>query len=60
MKYIKYRIIIQRPPWTVNTGANFTNRLRLGQLSLCVRFKPKNRLKFVHEIGPRAGIHERA
>ena len=40
----------------VNTspGANFTNRLKLSQLSLCVRFKPKNRLKSVREIGPRA------
>ena len=33
-------------------GANFTNRLKLSQLSLCIRFKPKNRLKSVHEISP--------
>ena len=33
-------------------GANFTNRLKLSQLSLCIRLKPKNRLKSVREIGP--------
>ena len=33
------------------TWANFTNRLRLSQLSLCIRFKPKNRFKSVCEIG---------
>ena len=33
-------------------GANFTNRLKLDQLSLYVTFKPKNRLKTVGEIGP--------
>ena len=34
------------------TGVNFTNRLKLSQLSLCTIFKPQNRLKSVHEIGP--------
>ena len=33
-------------------GANFTNRLKLRQLSLCIRFKPKNKLKSLCEIGP--------
>ena len=41
-------------------GANFTNRLKLSQLSLCIRFKPQNRLKSVHEIRPRAHIHKMA
>ena len=42
-----------------------TNRLNLSQLSLCIRFKPENRLKSVSEIGlksvseigPCAGFH---
>ena len=33
-------------------GANFTNRLKLSQLALCVGFKPKNTLKSLREIGP--------
>ena len=33
-------------------GASFTKRPKLSQLSLCVRFKPKNRLKSFSEIGP--------
>ena len=33
-------------------GANFTNRLKLNQLSLCIRFQSQNRLKSVREIGP--------
>ena len=36
-----------------NPGANFTNRLKLSHLSLCIRFKPQNRLKSVGEIGTR-------
>ena len=36
-----------------NAGANFTNRLKLSQPSLCVVFKPQNRLKSVGEIRPR-------
>ena len=28
-------------------GADFTNRLKLNQLLLCVRFKPKKRLRSV-------------
>ena len=39
-------------------GANFTNRLKLDQLSLCVRFEPPNRLKSVCEIGPWGQFHE--
>ena len=38
-------------------GANFTNRLMLSQLSLCIRFKSQNRLKSVREIGPRITRH---
>ena len=37
---------------SLSPGADFTNRLKLSQLSLCVRFKPKNRLKSVREIDP--------
>ena len=33
-------------------GANFMKRLKLNQLSLCIRFEPQNRLKSVREIGP--------
>ena len=36
----------------VTSGANYTNRLKLSHLSLCIRFKPQNRLKSVSEIGP--------
>ena len=39
--------VIHRVP-----GANFTNRLKLSLISLCIRFKSKNRLKSVREIGP--------
>ena len=38
------------------SGANFMSRLKLSQLSLCVKFKPKFRLKSVHDIGP--SIHK--
>ena len=31
------------------SGANFINRLKLSQLSLCVRFKPPNRLEYFSE-----------
>ena len=34
------------------TGANFMNRLKLSQLSLCIRFMTISRLKSVLEIGP--------
>ena len=34
------------------TGADFTNKLKLSQLSLCVRFQPQNRLKSVSESAP--------
>ena len=45
------------PVSSASTGADFTNRLKLRQLSLCVRFKPKNRLKSVSEIGPWSANH---
>ena len=41
-------------------GAHFTNRLKLSQLSLCLRFKLQNRLKSVHEIGPWGPFHKQA
>ena len=43
---VSVRIVIPCP------GADFTNRLKLSQLSLCIRIKTQNRLKSVREIGP--------
>ena len=34
------------------TGANFTNRLKLSQLSLCVGFKPQTDLSLFVKLAP--------
>ena len=58
--YLSSITVTRRETETKCPGANFTNRLKLSQQSLSIRFKPQNRLKSVREIGPKAGIHERA
>ena len=51
------------PTWVIHKvskslhrpGVDFSKRLKLSQLSLCIRFKPQNMLKSVSEIGPSIG-----
>ena len=49
---VKLLLLVPSRAVSNRAGANFTNRLELSHLSLCIRFKPKSRLKSVREIGP--------